>query len=127
MAKAPDPSTVARPSKKQASAPVVKMAETPPASFMWAGQRLAFRPGDINATQDLEAYRLTGMSAMDILTALGESKVSLFGIAVLIWIARLQAGEKVTLEAQLAVTNVGTLDTFIESFSDEETVDSPPA
>lgn len=104
-----------------------KMAAPPAASFVWAGQRLSFRAGEVNGKDDLEVFRATGMSLMDIVSVLEDNKISLFGVAAMIWVARKQAGEKVSLDDQLAVTTMNSVQDLIESFSDEEEVVDPPA
>lgn len=105
----------------------VKMATPPRPSFEWAGQRLTFEPGRLTGADDLTIFKATGQSIMDIVTGLESGQVSLFGAAVMIWVARRQQGENVTLEAQLAVTTMESVMTLASSFSDEEEVVDPPA
>lgn len=112
MAKAPNPNTVAR----------KKMAEDEPMRVTWDGKSYAVRAGEITARQEGEIRKTIGRPLFALMGELDAKLPSLEAAAVILWLARVQAGDVVTLDSMLDVV---TMDVVVEMSQEAEPSDPP--
>jgi len=112
MAKAPNPSAVVR----------TKMAEAEPMKVTWDGKQYPVRPGEVTARQDGEIRKLCGRPLFAMIVELEDGAPSVDVGAVILWLARTQAGEAVTLDEMLDLV---TLDALVSMTQEGDPVDPP--
>jgi hypothetical protein len=118
MATAPDPTKLARAEAREAMDSVDK-------TLRINGNEYRISPSMLNGRRDAVIFKALGISGMDCLAMLARGEVTLFVLAALVWLARDDAGDQVTIEEVLEDTNLEGVVEMIDN-DDEETT-RPPA
>lgn len=99
MAKAPNPSRVARAKARHDSSSVRIRVD---------GDELTFWPTEITGRQDMECRQVTGLTVTECLSLLGDRRVSIEAVCVAVWLARVQSGDTVALVDVLDSVSTGS-------------------
>lgn len=98
------------------------VAEEPKIKLALDGVRYEVGPSDFTATDDLEMFRATGVTIMDVFA---KKAISLFSVAALLWRYRVNHGEpKLTFSD---VADAMTFDSLSVADDDDEGTPSPEA